>query len=90
MIEAELAAAKATADSTGRPARRFKDFHWSTLDSWSRRRRVIAKAEWTEGEANPRFIVTSLKRAEAGRGSSMRIQPNPAASSGATISCCPR
>jgi len=66
MIEAELAAAKATADSTGRPARRFKDFHWSTLDSWSRRRRVIAKAEWTEGEANPRFIVTSLKRAEAG------------------------
>ena len=66
MIEAELAAAKAIADSTGRPARRFKDFHWSTLDSWSRRRRVIAKAEWTEGEANPRFIVTSLKRAEAG------------------------
>jgi len=24
------------------------------------RRRVIAKAEWTKGEANPRFIVTSL------------------------------
>lgn len=28
--------------------------------SWSRERRVIAKAEWTQGEANPRFIVTSL------------------------------
>jgi Transposase DDE domain group 1 len=66
MIEAELAAAKAIADNTGRPARRFKDFQWSTLDSWSRRRRVIAKAEWTKDEANPRFIVTSLKRAEAG------------------------
>ena len=25
---------------------------------------VLAKAEWTNGEANPRFIVTSLKRRE--------------------------
>ena len=62
MIEAELADAKAVAERSGGPARRFKDFQWSTRDSWSRRRRVIAKAEWTQGEANPRFIVTSLKR----------------------------
>jgi hypothetical protein len=41
-----------------------EDFRWSTRDSWSRRRRVVAKAEWTRGEANPRFIVTSLKPAE--------------------------
>jgi hypothetical protein len=27
-------------------------------------RRVIGKAEWTRGEANPRFIVTSLTPAE--------------------------
>jgi len=27
---------------------------------------VVAKAEWTQGEANPRFVVTSLKRSEAG------------------------
>jgi hypothetical protein len=66
MIEAELADAQAMAGTTGRPARRFKDFDWSTLDSWSRSRRVIAKAEWTQGEANPRFIVTSLRRAETG------------------------
>jgi hypothetical protein len=66
MIEEELAAARATAEKTGRPARRFKDFQWSTLDSWSRSRRVVAKAEWTQGEANPRFVVTSLKRSEAG------------------------
>jgi hypothetical protein len=66
MIEDELAVAQSEAEETGRPARRFKDFHWSTLDSWSRRRRVVAKAEWTQGEANPRFIVTSLKRAETG------------------------
>jgi DDE family transposase len=66
MIEAELAVAKVAAESSGQAARRFKDFDWSTRDSWSRERRVIAKAEWTQGEANPRFIVTSLKRAETG------------------------
>src|SRR6266446_5260890 len=66
MIEEELAVARAAAEQTGRPARRFKDFQWSTLDSWSRERRVVAKAEWTQGEANPRFVVTSLKRSEAG------------------------
>jgi len=62
-IEAELAQAEAESVATGKPARRFTDFR-STLDSWSRRRRVIGKAEWTGGEANPRFIVTSLKPAE--------------------------
>ncbi|WOH63973.1 IS1380 family transposase [Bradyrhizobium sp. BWA-3-5] len=66
MIEEELAAARVAAEKTGRPARRFRDFQWSTLGTWSRRRRVVAKAEWTKGEANPRFVVTSLKRAEAG------------------------
>ena len=60
-IEAEMGAARAEAEATGRPARRFRDFRWSTRDSWSRRRRVIGKAEWTGGEANPRFVVTSLK-----------------------------
>jgi hypothetical protein len=59
-IEAELAAAAALSQTTGQPARRFKDFAWRTRDSWSRARRVVAKAEWTEGAANPRFIVTSL------------------------------
>jgi hypothetical protein len=63
-IADELAAAEAEAKSSGKPARRFKDFRWTTLDSWSRRRRVVAKAEWTNGEANPRFIVTSLKKTE--------------------------
>ena len=38
----------------------------STLKSWSRERRVVAKAEWTQGEANPRFVVTSLKPEAAG------------------------
>ena len=64
MIEAELAKAADKSRRTGKPARFFKDFMWATLDSWSRRRRVIAKAEHTKRDANPRFIVTSLKSIE--------------------------
>jgi len=58
----------ATLDSirTGKPARRFRDFTYRTRDSWSRERRVIGKAEVTGGEANPRYVVTSLKRSEVG------------------------
>jgi hypothetical protein len=63
-IAPELKAARAEARQTGKPARRFKDFRWSTRESWSRKRRVVAKAEWTQDEANPRFVVTSLKRGE--------------------------
>ena len=64
MIKTELDRAAAKSRRTGKPERCFKDFRWTTRDSWSRRRRVIAKAEWTQGEANPRFVVTSLMRAE--------------------------
>ena len=64
-IESELACAEAKSQRSGRPERCFKDFRWTTTSkSWSRPRRVVAKAEWTSGEANPRFIVTSLKRRE--------------------------
>jgi hypothetical protein len=63
-IEAELAAAAAESAGTRAAARRFKDFLWSTRDSWSRRRRVVAKAEHTQAEANPRFVVTSLSAQE--------------------------
>jgi Transposase DDE domain group 1 len=64
-IAAELAAAEAESKSSGQPARRFKEFQWATRDSWSRPRRVVAKAEWTRGAANPRFVVTSLSAADA-------------------------
>jgi hypothetical protein len=64
-IAGELAAAEAQSRMTGRPARRFRDFRWLTRESWSRARRVIGKAEWTQGAANPRFVVTSLTPAEA-------------------------
>jgi hypothetical protein len=64
-IAAELAAAEEESTASGQPARRFKEFSWSTRDSWSRPRRVIAKAEWTRGAANPRFVVTSLSADDA-------------------------
>ena len=63
-INAELEGAAAQSRRTGKPARRFKDFRWTTRSSWSCQRRVVAKAEWTKDEANPRFVVTSLTRAE--------------------------
>ena len=66
-IEAELAAAAELSQKSGTPARRFKDFTWATRGSWSRERRVVAKVEWTGGEANPRFVVTSPAR-EGGEG----------------------
>jgi hypothetical protein len=64
-IADELAAAEEDSKATGQPARRFREFSWSTRDSWSRHRRVIAKAEWTGGAANPRFVVTSLSAEDA-------------------------
>jgi hypothetical protein len=63
-IGAELIEAREESRASGRPARRFKELIWSTRKSWSRKRRVIAKAEWTQGEANPRFVVTSLSAAD--------------------------
>jgi hypothetical protein len=65
-IIAELITATIDSIRTGKPARCFKDFTYITRGSWSRERRVIGKAEVTGGEANPRFIVTSLKPTESG------------------------
>ena len=40
-IEWHLARAEAESRRTGQPARRFKDFRYTRLESWSRRRRII-------------------------------------------------
>ena len=63
-MTAELAQAKAAFEASAEPARRFKDFTYRTLDSWSRSRRVVGKAEHLAKGANPRFVVTSLKKAK--------------------------
>ncbi len=65
-LKARLAKDMAIAErqhlTTGQPVRRFKDFYYKTLNSWTRRRRVIGKAEHSDKGENPRFVVTSLKR----------------------------
>jgi len=55
-----LLAAHARYLQTGVAARVFTSFFYRTRDSWSRARRVIAKAEHLPKGANPRFIVTNL------------------------------
>jgi len=55
-----LSDAEAEAERRGRAARRYVEFSYATRESWSRSRRVIAKAEHLPGKANPRFVVTSL------------------------------
>ena len=52
--------AAAEARRTGKPARVFTEFRYRTHKTWSRARRVIAKAERIEGKENPRYVVTSL------------------------------
>ena len=66
-MEGEMALALAETAATGKAARRFGEFRYATLDSWSRERRVIGKAEALpptvaggHPKENHRFIVTSL------------------------------
>jgi hypothetical protein len=54
------AAGAATPPELPGTARSFAELRYQTLKSWSRERRVIGKAEITEGKRNPRYIVTDL------------------------------
>jgi hypothetical protein len=59
-IGKELHEAKQQFEATGEATRVFKDFRYRTLNSWSRERRVIGKAEHLAKGENPRFVVTTL------------------------------
>lgn len=63
-IKDELAEAATMLKCTGEASRRFKDFHYQTLNSWAIARRVVGKAEQLPGRSNPRFVVTSLSQEE--------------------------
>ena len=63
-ISAELRKARAESARTLQPARRFKELSYRTRKSWSRARRVVAKAEQTGDKSNPRFVVSSLSKHE--------------------------
>jgi len=60
LITDDLAAAQAQFEQTREPARLFRSFSYQTRESWSRPRRVVAKAEHLAKGSNPRFVVTSL------------------------------
>ena len=60
-IDRQMKKAARMQSETGRPARVFKQFYYrTTTGSWSRTRRVVAKAEQIEGKENPRYVVTNL------------------------------
>ena len=61
-IAKEMQQAKKEQQRTGEPARVFTEFFYQTRKTWSRNRRVVAKAEQIPGKENPRYVVTSLAR----------------------------
>jgi len=61
LLDGPLAEAKQQFEATQQTARIFVEFEHETLTgTWSKRRRVVAKAEHIDGKSNPRFVVTSL------------------------------
>ena len=54
-IEEAMKVAGERQAATGEAAREFAEFDYQTRDSWSRERRVVAKAEQLEGKENPRY-----------------------------------
>src|SRR5690606_11140803 len=59
-LEPALARARERACLCGGSARVYHEFNYKTQSTWSRSRRVVAKAERLGDKDNPRFIVTSL------------------------------
>jgi hypothetical protein len=68
IIGAQMHEATQQWNQTGKPARVFTEFPYSTKKTktggWDRERRVVAKAEHIDGKENPRFVVTSLESGE--------------------------
>jgi len=60
IIGKQMHQAQLAHQATGKAARIFSEFDYRTHKSWSRSRRVVAKAEYLDKGENPRFIVTSL------------------------------
>jgi hypothetical protein len=59
-IGAALNEAKERCEATQAAVRIYQELDYRTQRSWTRARRVVAKAEHLPGKANPRFVVTSL------------------------------
>ncbi len=68
MIAGELERSRRRCLVSGKASRRYRDLRYRTLKSWSRERRVVAKAEWLPGlrGRNARYVVTNISRKEVG------------------------
>jgi len=60
LITEPLEQARQQYEATKNRCRVFAELTYQTLQTWSRERRVVAKAEHLPKGANPRFVVTSL------------------------------
>lgn len=65
LIEPQMQEAQKQYEASQAPARVFTEFRYTTKQTWSRERRVIAKAEHLDKGSNPRFVVTTLSVEEA-------------------------
>lgn len=66
MIEPSLQSATCAQEILGGSVRVYQELRYQTCTSWSKTRRVVAKAEVLPGKQNPRFVVTSLSSDYAG------------------------
>jgi hypothetical protein len=60
MITEQAEQAGVQYEATKQPTRVFAELRYEMRDSWSRERRVVAKAEHLDKGAKPRFVVKSL------------------------------
>lgn len=65
MITSDMAESQRVFRRTRKPSKRFRNLRYRTQKTWSRSRRVVAKAEYLSNGENPRFVVTSIRRCEA-------------------------
>ena len=68
MIATDIERSRWRCQVSGKSSRRYRDLEYRTRTSWSRKRRVVAQAEWLPGSRgrNARYVVTSLSRKKAG------------------------
>lgn len=66
LMEKDMKKARRKFKKTGKAARRFRNLNYRTLSTWSKKRRVVGKAEYLPDGANPRFVVTTIPKSEVG------------------------
>lgn len=66
MIKKDLKKVKRKFKRTAKPCKQYRNLKYRTLTTWSKKRRVVAKAEHLDKGSNPRFVVTTIEKEEYG------------------------